>query len=61
METLFFLAIAVSLAYAVGCWGRTRKIGFGWAFCLSLVNLLIGIVAVACSKKLENESEETNK
>ena len=34
---------------------------FGWAFCLSLVNLLIGIVAVACSKKLENESEETNK
>ena len=61
METLFFLVIAVSLAYAVGCWGRTRKIGFGLAFVLSLVNLLIGIVAVACSKKLENESEETNK
>jgi hypothetical protein len=54
METLFFLVIAVSLAYAVGCWGRTRKIGFGLAFVLSLVNLLIGIIAVACSKKLDN-------
>lgn len=32
METLLFLVIAVSLAYAVGCWGRTRKIGFGLAF-----------------------------
>jgi len=31
METLFFLVIAVLLAYAVGCWGRTRKIGFGLA------------------------------
>ena len=51
METLFFLVIAVSLAYAVGCWGRTRKIGFG-------VNLLIGIIAVACSKKLDNNKNE---
>ena len=61
METLFFLVIAVSLAYAVGCWGKTRKIGFGLAFALSLVNLLIGIIAVACSKKLdikENERKE---
>ena len=49
METLFFLVIAVSLAYA-----RTRKIGFGLAFVLSLVNLLVGIIAVACSKKLED-------
>ena len=31
MERIFFLIIAVSLAYAVGCWGRTRRIGFGWA------------------------------
>jgi hypothetical protein len=54
METLFFLVIAVSLAYAVGCWGRTRKIGFGLAFVLSLVNLLVGIIAVACSKKIDN-------
>ena len=58
METLFFLVIAVSLAYAVGCWGRTRKIGFGLAFVLSLVNLLIGIIAVACSKKLDNVNKK---
>ena len=55
MEKLFLLVIAVGLAYAVGCWGRTRKIGFGWAFGLSLVNLLIGIIAVACSKKNEEK------
>lgn len=58
METLFFLVIAVSLAFAVGCWGKTRKICFGLAFAISLVNLLIGIIAVACSKKLENKEKE---
>ena len=55
MESLFFFVIAVALAYAVGCWGSTRKIGFGWAFGLSLINLFIGIIAVACSKKKEKE------
>lgn len=62
MEQLFFLIIAVSLAYAVGCWGRTRKIGFGWAFGLSLINLFIGIIAVACSKRIDEKTagENTN-
>ena len=55
MESLFFFVIAVALAYAVGCLGSTRKIGFGWAFGLSLINLFIGIIAVACSKKKEKE------
>lgn len=55
MESLFFLIIAVGLAYAVGCWGKTRKIGFGWAFGLSLFNLFIGIIAVACSKRKKEE------
>lgn len=55
MERLFFFVIAVALAYAVGCWGRTRKIGFGWAFGLSLINLFIGIIAVLCSKKIDKE------
>ena len=59
MERLFFLVIAVFLAYAVGCWGRTRKIGFGWAFGLSLINLFIGIIAVVCSKKIEKEEKST--
>ena len=57
METAFFLIIAVGLAFLVGLWGKTRKIGFGMAFFLSLINILIGIIAVACSKKIENEIE----
>ena len=59
-DRIFFLIIAISLAFAVGCWGRTSKIGFGWAFVLSLFNLIIGIIAVACSKKIEN-NEDKNK
>lgn len=51
MEKAFFFLIAISLAYAVGCWGKTRKIGFWWAFGLSFLNLIVGIIAVACSKK----------
>ncbi|MDE5685798.1 MAG: hypothetical protein K2I26_04490 [Paramuribaculum sp.] len=54
MEKIFFLIIAVSLALLVGKWGSTRKIGFGWAFGLSLLNLVIGIIAVACSKKKDS-------
>lgn len=59
-DRIFLLIIAISLAFAVGCWGRTRKIGFGLAFVLSLFNLIIGIIAVACSKKIEN-NEDKNK
>lgn len=58
-DRLFFLVIAISLALAVGCWGSTRKIGFGWAFFLSLINLFIGIIAVACSKRIEKEDDES--
>ena len=54
METIILLAIAVSLAYGVGCLGRTRKIGFGLAFVISLFNVFIGLIAVLCSKKIEN-------
>lgn len=61
MERLLLIVIAVSLAFAVGCWGKTRKIGFGLAFALSLLNLFIGIIAVACSKKLDNKKEEEEK
>ena len=59
METIILLAIAVSLAYGVGCMGRKRKIGFGLAFAISLFNVVIGLIAVLCSKKVENvESNE---
>lgn len=55
-QAFFFFLIALALAYAVGCWGRTRKIGFGLAFFLALLNVIIGVIAVACSKKLDNNS-----
>ncbi len=51
MDRLFFIAIAVTLAYGVGCLGRNRRIGFGWAFGISLVNVIIGLIVVLCSKK----------
>lgn len=57
MESLFFFIIAIALAYAVGCWGSTRKIGFGWAYGLSIINLFIGIIAVLCSKKIEKNED----
>ena len=57
MESLFFFIIAIALAYAVGYWGSTRKIGFRWAFGLSLINLFIGIIAVLCSKKIEKNED----
>ena len=59
MERLFFLIIAVLLAYCVGCMGRKRKSGFGWAFALSLLNVFIGLVAVLISKKIPQD--EINK
>ena len=55
MEKVIFVVIAVSLAYGVGCLGRNRKIGFGWAFFLSLVNILLGLIVVLCSKKKNKE------
>ena len=59
MERAFFFIIAVSLAFGVGCIGRNRKIGFGWAFGLSLLNLFVGLVAVLLSKKIPRD--EINK
>ena len=54
METIILLVIAVGLAFGVGCLGRTRKIGFGLAFVISLFNVFVGLIAVLCSKKIEN-------
>lgn len=54
MESIIKLVIAVGLAFGVGCLGRTRKIGFGLAFIISLFNVIIGLIAVLCSKKIEN-------
>lgn len=56
MENVFFLVIAIALAYGVGCLGRSRKIGFGWAFGISLINVVIGFIVVLCSKKIDDDS-----
>ena len=53
MESIILLVIAIGLAFGVGCLGRTRKIGFGLAFVISLFNVVIGLIAVLCSKKIE--------
>lgn len=61
MERFFFFVIAVALAFGVGCLGRNRKIGFGWAFGISLINVVIGLIVVLCSKKkTPNELEKKN-
>lgn len=52
---MFFFIIAVALAYGVGCMGRKRKIGFGWAFFLSLINIFLGLIVVLCSKKKDKD------
>lgn len=51
MEQFFFFLIALALAFGVGCLGRKRRIGFGWAFFLSLLNVVLGLIVVLCSKK----------
>ena len=58
MEQFILLVIAVGLAFGVGCLGSKRKIGFGWAFVISLFNVVIGLIAVLCSKKIENVEQE---
>ena len=51
MEKLVLIIIAFALAYGVACLGRNRRIGFGWAFAISLFNVLLGLIVVLCSKK----------
>lgn len=60
-ERLFLLVIAVLLALGVGCLGHTRKIGFWPAFLLSILNLIIGLIAVLCSKKIDNNNESNKR
>ncbi len=57
MDKVILLIIAIGLAYGVGCMGKKRKIGFGLAFIISLMNVIIGLIAVLCSKKIDNEEE----
>ena len=61
MESVFFLCIAVGLAYCVGLMGKKRKIGFGVAFAISLFNVIIGLIVVLCSKKKDVEFIDSGK
>ena len=54
METLPLIFIALLLALGVGYMGIKRKIGFGLAFLLALLNVLVGLIAVLCSKKVSS-------
>ena len=58
MEQLILLPIAIGLAAGVGYLGSKRKIGFGWAFAISLFNVIIGLIVVLCSKKLKDVNTE---
>lgn len=58
MEQGFLFAIAIALAFGVGFMGSKRKIGFGWAFVISLLNVVVGLIVVLCSRKLTPEELE---
>ena len=58
-DGFFFLVIALALAFGVGFMGSKRKIGFWPAFLISILNVVIGLIVVLCSKKLDNN--ESNK
>lgn len=60
-EIFFFFLIGLALAYGVGCLGRNRKIGFGWAFLLAFFNLFLGLIVVLCSKKRDIEFVDIEK
>ena len=60
-EVFFLFLINILLSVGIGKLGSKRKIGFGWAFVLSLVlGVLIGLIVVLCSKKKDTEFIDMN-
>lgn len=56
MEQVVILLVAVGLAALVGQLGKSRKIGFGWSFALSLfLSPIIGLIITLFSKKKDVE------
>ena len=48
------LVLAIIFSFIVGAIGGNRKIGFGWAFVISiLLSPLIGLIVVLLSSKIE--------
>lgn len=59
---IFFICVVAAMAYGIGCLGRKRKIGFGWAFVISLlISPVIGLIVVLCSKKKDVEFIDVDK
>ena len=56
---LFGLLAGCLLAVIVGLIGSHRRIGFGWAFLLSVVTTpLIGLIVTLCTPKLETKDRK---
>ena len=53
-DYLFILAFRLLIVYGIGCLGKKRRIGFWWAFILSFVSPIIGLIVVLCTKKMDN-------
>lgn len=54
MEQFVILLVAVGIAALIGQLGKSRKIGFGWSFALSLfLTPIIGLIITLLSKKKE--------
>lgn len=60
MEQLVFFIIALSLAFGVGRMGSKRKIGFGMAFFISILNVIVGLIATLCSPRLPEQDNNEN-
>ena len=62
MEQVFVLLILLGIAALIGQLGKTRKIGFGWSFALSIfLSPIIGLIITLCSKKNEVEFIDVKK
>lgn len=62
MEQLVILLVAIGLAALIGQLGKSRKIGFGWSFALSLfLSPIIGLIITLSSKKKDVEFVDANK
>ena len=56
---LFGLLAGCLLAVIVGLVGSRRRIGFGWAFLLSVVTSpIIGLIVTLCTPKLETKDRK---
>lgn len=62
MEQVFVVLILLGIAALIGQLGKTRKIGFGWSFALSIfLSPIFGLIITLCSKKNEVEFIDVKK